>query len=541
MDAEPDTEPMSTGDIFRGQTNADSSSPQDYASIFGVPRSSPSVMIEASPDNVPKDDSDDPSQMDLDLITDGKSLPPKLVSPSQQHVVEKSSNESTNTSKEDRKVLKRKIGDDGIRSLRTTRPSFVIPKDLRFLTSRMVSLHIGPPPLQAAFYVHRELLTAVSPVFEAAFRERDGDGGDSWAKEGDDDQMGGEDNGGFREARQGSMEMPEEHVEDWTYFLQWLYRRLGSTLYPPPNPNPLYHALVDDPVENFHQYITTRRAIAKEVSTELEQNPIAPSPPISTDGFQGLPAAMQHMRDVARWREAEIARRCPRPGPPAFGPLVRLYLLADRWDVGGGLREEIVRSLWKTAYARCTCGGDSNGCVARARRMNGVAETRGLSAGSQDEDAPRDIRHETHRERPHPIFVPDVGDVNRIWRGLPMEKVEFNRLSGFDLQNALHKSPAAFPGKTWEEVWEGVRKPGLKDVVLELFVQMKGVGDFGVSGVREDGEGNSETGSGIDGGAEGGGVGVKVVLEERREEHDNEFLMDLVGRLLSRRCLHNGR
>jgi hypothetical protein len=47
----------------------------------------------------------------------------------------------------------------------------------------------------------------------------------------------------------------------------------------------------------------------------------------------------------------------PRPTPPAFGPLVRLWLFAERLDIRGGLRDDIVeRVLDLSRLGNCVPG-----------------------------------------------------------------------------------------------------------------------------------------------------------------------------------------
>ncbi|KAI4246859.1 MAG: hypothetical protein L6R42_009785 [Xanthoria sp. 1 TBL-2021] len=70
--------------------------------------------------------------------------------------------------------------------------------NLSFRNDTMVSLEVGPE--RVPFQVHKNLLCDCSPFFEAAF------------------------NGHFKE-KCGSMELKEDDVDAFEYFMQWLYRR----------------------------------------------------------------------------------------------------------------------------------------------------------------------------------------------------------------------------------------------------------------------------------------------------------------------------
>jgi hypothetical protein len=72
----------------------------------------------------------------------------------------------------------------------------------------------------------------------------------------------------------------------------------------------LYHPLIDPPLHALAKY-TAERAIAAKAA-----------------------------------KHGDISQLImPRPQPPVFGPLIRLWLLAERPDVGGGLRDEVVKKV----------------------------------------------------------------------------------------------------------------------------------------------------------------------------------------------------
>ena len=144
----------------------------------------------------------------------------------------------------------------------------------------------------ATFYVHAELLTNTSNFFRAAF----------------DNHLG---QAGFTEASTLVMRLPEERPEDISYLLQWIYRSGYSIA--------LYHHLVDPALAAMESYNRERAVVLKAE------------------------------------RHGDISELIgDRPGPPAFGPLVRLWLLAERLSCDKRLKVDIcrrVREVGKTAVA----------------------------------------------------------------------------------------------------------------------------------------------------------------------------------------------
>ena len=168
------------------------------------------------------------------------------------------------------------------------------------------------------FYVHAKLLTNVSPVFRAAF------GG---GPEGDEE--------GFLESQTRTMRLPEERPDDFRFLLQWVYWWASQNLHRtgsgsagqacPDRPSQLlgqegpslgaihalWHAQIDPALVKLAQYHRERR---NPINTDT-------GPRCGGDSSQSV---------------VEITR----PRPPGFGPLIRLYVLADKYGIAR-LRDEI--------------------------------------------------------------------------------------------------------------------------------------------------------------------------------------------------------
>ena len=209
-------------------------------------------------------------------------------------------------------------------------------------TSAPVTLLVGGPasPSREAepvsFYVHADLLTSISPFFRAAFNSSSTDGCKGY---------------GFQESQTRTMTLPEERPDDIRYLLQWVYRKAAmSTMYPStlsstsgpawpskpfcpirqsfsrgstgsgvsveagPHAGALWHSLVDPPLHALRKYNAERLVVSKAaVHGDISQLTV------------------------------------PRPTPPAFGPLIRLWLLAERLGVLGGLSDDIVERVMVVA------------------------------------------------------------------------------------------------------------------------------------------------------------------------------------------------
>ena len=481
-----------------------------------------------------------------------------------------------------------------------------IPWALKFLTSWIVSLKIGRGHGAVSFNVHEDLLTAVSPVFGAAFSSKRGSGV-----------------GGFLEAERGVMRLPEERVEDWTYFLQWLHGRAGveacsasSVDFGDGEGGRLSCGLMEtarigsetDEIRTGGRVVDRGRTLrtAGSFRVHLHRNPAQRAHTVDPrarllsgsaesvgsdddddDGtplYHGVNLLHHHLIDPAldayhRHRSSTQAihdhalafgstpleatqLRGPKPTPPAFGPLVRLYLFADRFDVAGDLRGGIYGRVEEVAYGEGSSDATLEGWRGEAGKHGaersreeeekkkkdhsstdsdsdsipppdaetgpnpaggGVTSSQAATRASAADDSchpspgpvhdgrdalpasgrldsPRPMRRGEGRREPkasatekgkgkgkHPAFVPDPSDVRRLWEGVPHERAD----------------------------------EGLKNVVLDLFVGMKGTGVFGDRIGGGGGDGNA-----FERGKE------KVDREVVKEEYPPEFLRDLVARFL---------
>lgn len=189
------------------------------------------------------------------------------------------------------------------------------------------------------FYVHAALLTRASPFFRAAF------------------------DGGFRETASRRMLLAEERPDDVRFLLCWLYwrvavgdgggvgdeegcgRRCGGRGRDGGDAGSLWHAQIDPRLVALAKYNAEKAVVAKAA------------------------AACGGGDDVV----SELI--VPKPGPPAFGPLVRLWLLAERLDVGMGLRDEICERVLHVSRLA--------GCVVPGREDVGVLWADGSGSGSE--------------------------------------------------------------------------------------------------------------------------------------------------------------
>lgn len=213
-----------------------------------------------------------------------------------------------------------------------------------------------------AFYVHEDVLTKISPFFGAAFES-----GSQTA---------------FSEGVSRTMKLPEDRPEDFAYLLQWVYWQLSNA--PPSTPVPeqypavvslqtsdtsalsLWHTSIDIPLSHFQAYRALKKA-EKVITAAMKAHP-EPQPYMSTvdanDWHLGLAqqSTIQRGQTLARTQQtlateaakvdppvpADTAPSSPRqkqmlvrPPPPVFAPLIRLYILADKYSLPTSLKRDI--------------------------------------------------------------------------------------------------------------------------------------------------------------------------------------------------------
>ncbi|KPI39886.1 uncharacterized protein AB675_11538 [Cyphellophora attinorum] len=201
-----------------------------------------------------------------------------------------------------------------------TPSDLVATQRLSPFASRSISLVVGADgshagkPLPITLTAHEDLLTSISPFFMAALRRSHL-------------------NGSFAEAHTGIIRLPDDRPDDVSMLLQWAYWQIllektqslvntstATTASPTPTAKAtsrsalLYHHSIDPSVHRYQRWKAEKR---------LLKETFGPSSP-EVRGFK---------------------KQRKRPRPPAFGPLIRLYILADKYDVQGGLRADIVRRV----------------------------------------------------------------------------------------------------------------------------------------------------------------------------------------------------
>jgi hypothetical protein len=192
-------------------------------------------------------------------------------------------------------------------------------------TSQPVTLLVGGPDSPSKettpvpFYVHKSLLVAISPFFRAAFESKNGIG--------------------YTEGASGIMPLPEDRPQDWAYALQWMYEEMSNSVTHSSHVvSRLYHPLVDRPFEQYLAYGQARRDYKDRHETKF----VARSEPGQT-------------RVEFKEEKPNPDMKPPtRPSPPSFGPLIRLYILADKYDLPRSLKKDICRRVDQVGrVARC--------------------------------------------------------------------------------------------------------------------------------------------------------------------------------------------
>lgn len=179
--------------------------------------------------------------------------------------------------------------------------------------------------MPVVFYVHQDYLTSVSDFFRAAFENKNGVG--------------------YTEGASRVMRMPEDRPEDWAYALQWIYSVLSSStlgLACLHSATSLWHEDVDVPLTRYQEYRMMKRAEKHRVVES--QQPSIDASVKATEPTDDIDVTTPAENNVQR----NISNPTPtikRPPPPAFGPLIRLYILADKYSLPAELKLDICRRV----------------------------------------------------------------------------------------------------------------------------------------------------------------------------------------------------
>lgn len=192
-----------------------------------------------------------------------------------------------------------------------------------------------------SFFVHEKLLTRASAFFRAALASRShhiknsSSGPPSYSAY------------NFLEAQTRTIDLPEDRPDDVRFFLKWLYSGFGAGIFPPKPSNTT--TSVKEPRKTPS---SPERPTAACPTTKL--NSLIPHTTLHTQVTTRslrLHSTYNHERQLvtAAKRHGNITQLLPsRPPPPAFGPLIRLYLFADKYQVGLGLKDlicDVVREV----------------------------------------------------------------------------------------------------------------------------------------------------------------------------------------------------
>ena len=183
------------------------------------------------------------------------------------------------------------------------------------------------------------------------------------------------------------MRLPEERPEDFAYMLQWVYWRLSNQHDRDFGAagGGLWHAGIDEPLEAYRLYREKRKIVRQADSVQKEKEgrqrytgatstigaivsgmpvpqaqPLPPSQPTQTqaaiDTVTSNDATPQNPEQASTQPSKS---KLTRPQPPAFGPLVRLYILADKYSLPTQLKQDICTRVRDAGReARCVPDAD---------------------------------------------------------------------------------------------------------------------------------------------------------------------------------------
>lgn len=187
-------------------------------------------------------------------------------------------------------------------------------------STRPILLRVGGPQSPSRetqpvhFLVHEKLLTMSSSFFRAALASRRSATEPSHPAA-----------SGFVEAQSGTFDLPEDRPDDVRSFLRWLYAGACTEVCSAcavPDP--------DCPTARINNLLPRSVVPGHDTISRLHRLDIyhrARGALFSTSPLHGDPSLL-------------LPHRCHRrPHPPAFGPLIRFYVLAERYQIGLGLRD----------------------------------------------------------------------------------------------------------------------------------------------------------------------------------------------------------
>lgn len=232
---------------------------------------------------------------------------------------------------------------------------FPSAEDISPFCSSPVILRVGgsrspsPETEPLSFLVHSKLLTTASAFFRSALS----------SYRSSSHEPSGLPTYGFLEAQTSTIDLPEERPDDVRFFLQWLYQSYSLGIFPNRSHDVTSSAKEPSSPHQHDNTAGTTTCPNTEVNSLLRRAALlAPLPVISRqlhlcrvynrERRRLLPAAKRHRNDVVG------PLPLPKPGPPGFGPLIRLYVFADKYGVELGLRDlicDVVREVAEEANA----------------------------------------------------------------------------------------------------------------------------------------------------------------------------------------------
>ena len=268
------------------------------------------------------------------------------------------------------------------------------------------------------FYVHDEVLTAISPFFRAAFELNTANT--------------------FSEGLSRTMKLPEDRPEDIAYLLQWTYWQLSNMPLIAATSEladraalSLWHPSIDIPLSHYQAYKTVTKAnkVVKDLAGKMMEGEILVSQVDALDWqfaieqapSQTVPDASVHEAQT-QTQPSNLEMKPQRPPPPTFGPLVRLFILADKYALPMSLKQDICQRvrdvgktgkcvpdaddiflLWDSIYSDVDQNTDLKQVVLEMYAALSLASFRGLFFGHD-----KKANDEEDVEKWHPLFMRDL-------------------------------------------------------------------------------------------------------------------------------------